>query len=320
MLQEIAGIRFGFAKLSGPNTLNYYIDWLNNEMHGEMEYLKRHLNIKSNYGLKYKNTKTAIMLAFSYVPHPYQNKVFQGLNIARYAQGDDYHDWIITKLNNISQKLKSIFPTEEFYTLTDSAPILERDLARESGLGFFGKNTCLIDRKTGSYFLIGEILTTMELETPKVEHKGFCGTCRRCIDACPTSALVKPYVLDSRKCISYLTIESKKVPPIELRDKIGNNFFGCDICQEVCPWNESLKDKKHNAIEDLKLLLKMSDEELRHYIKGSPLERAKPSGLRRNALIVIGNQKLTELQSSIEPYANDPYLGELAKWTISKLT
>ncbi|MEQ1665531.1 MAG: 4Fe-4S double cluster binding domain-containing protein, partial [Bdellovibrionales bacterium] len=215
-----------------------------------------------------------------------------------------------------------------------------------AGLGWVGKNTCLIDQKRGSFFLIAEILTTMDFTnspgiaqntlnsktTLSVIHPDRCGTCTRCIDACPTQALVAPKKLDARLCISYLTIESKTVPSLELREKIGDLFFGCDICQTVCPWNEkiytdsaesiSVADSSNSSTDlasDLKFILNSSNNILEKTLRLSPLMRARGFGLKRNAMIVAANRRLADLIGDIEPYLHDPRLGELAAWAIEKL-
>lgn len=287
-----------------------------------MNYLVRHRGTKANLATKYPDTKSAIVIAHNYVPHPSKEKnPFPNLNIALYAQGLDYHSWLKEKLEEIIVKLKEQYPNEKFWACTDSSPVLERDLASQAGLGWFGKNTCLIERKSGSFFFISEILTTLKLEPSAPSSKNYCGTCTRCIDACPTNAITSPYVLDARKCISYLTIEAKNSPAPDLRKQIGNHFFGCDICQTVCPWNEELTPYKltPKAIEELKFILNVTDEELKTKIKGTALERSKPTGLRRNALLVIANEKILDLGSLVENYVSHEALGELANWTLNSL-
>ncbi len=323
ILSKFSVFRYGFATLGTPATLPQYDNWLANNYYGEMDYLKRHRDTKSNLSIKYPHAQSAIVIAYNYVPHPSLDKnPFPHLRVALYAQGMDYHDWLKVKLEEIVSTLKLHFPDETFWICTDSSPVLERDLARQAGLGWFGKNTCLIERKTGSYFFISEILTTLPVKPSAPSVKTFCGTCTRCIDACPTGALLEPHVLDARKCTSYLTIESKATPPPELRGRIGNHFFGCDICQTVCPWNEELKPYEFlpAAIEELRFILKATDEELKNKIKGTAMERAKPFGLKRNALIVAGNEKIQTLKAEIETYLDHSSLGELADWSLKAIT
>jgi epoxyqueuosine reductase len=222
---------------------------------------------------------------------------------------------------------------------TDSGPVLERDLAARAGLGFVGKNTCLIDRKKGSLFFIAEIYTTLTLPIAKIDpdevKKDFCGTCTRCIDACPTGALIAPKDLDARLCISYLTIESRKTVPPELRNKIGDWLFGCDICQIVCPWNikahgsvllnsfstESQEPGERDTAltQDLRYLLTTSSRQLERDFAGTPLARAGGFGLKRNALVVIANRRIETLLKEVEALLPHPKLGELAQWTLLEL-
>ncbi|OQW48572.1 MAG: hypothetical protein A4S09_04020 [Proteobacteria bacterium SG_bin7] len=287
-----------------------------------MDYLVRHRDIKANLKTKYLGANSAIVMAYPYVPHPSkENNPFPNLNVALYAQGLDYHNWLKKKVEEIIAKLKEHFPNENFWSCTDSSPVLERDLAQNSGLGWFGKNTCLIDRKAGSFFFICEIVTTLNLEPSVSSPKSFCGTCTRCIDSCPTNAIISPHVLDARRCISYLTIEAKSIAKAELRPLIGSHFFGCDICQTVCPWNEELEPYMLNqdGINELQFILDSSDEELKNKIRGTALERAKPLGLKRNALIVTANQQITSLKHSVKRYLGHKILRELTKWALERL-
>jgi len=242
MQQQISAIltaagldHFGFAKIQKPISFTIYESWVNEGLHGDMTYLQRHIPDKEDPTRLLAKAKSAILIAYNYRPHPHPIDLLSSLNIATYAKGEDYHFWINIKSQALIKTLKESFPKEEFLAATDSSPIMERDLAYQAGLGWIGKNTCLIDQTRGSFYFIAEILSTIDLgEFTSIAHPDRCGTCTRCIDACPTQALVAPKKLDARKCISYLTIESKTIPPIELRDKIGDHFFGCDICQDVC--------------------------------------------------------------------------------------
>lgn len=298
-----------------------------------MEYLARHLPQKENPENFLPQARSAIVVACEYIPHPAPQTPapLKDLRVAFYARGADYHEWLKAKLDAVIDDLKKLYPDEEFVAATDSSPVLERDLAYRAGLGWVGKNTCLIDQKRGSFFLLGEILTSLEAETAQVLHPDRCGTCTKCLDACPTQALIEPRKMDARLCISYLTIESKAVPAIELREKMGDNFFGCDICQAVCPWNEkafgaTVRDEqatilkvKHEAVAELRFILRSSNKALERHFKHSPLARARGFGLKRNALIVAANQGLSELVSDIRPLTTDPRLGELACWALKRL-
>ncbi|OFZ12409.1 MAG: tRNA epoxyqueuosine(34) reductase QueG [Bdellovibrionales bacterium RBG_16_40_8] len=330
ILDSMGFSHYGMAKLATPISLSFYKSWLENEYHGDMEYLRRHLPQKENPIKLLPHASSAIVIGFNYLPHPKKLINFKRLRVAEYAAGEDYHIWLKEHLDSIAQKLKEIFPQEEFLSATDSRPILERDLAYRAGLGWVGKNTCVIHQKHGSFFLIGEILTTLDLYTTTVLHPDRCGSCNKCIEACPTKALISPLKLDARLCISYLTIESKKIPPLELRRKIGNHFFGCDICQSVCPWNikifeanttesDTKSQYKNELVSDLRFILHATNSELMKHFANSPLSRARGFGLKRNALIVAANQNIKTLRPEIVALTSDPRLGELAQWALQQL-
>jgi epoxyqueuosine reductase len=271
-----------------------------------------------------------------YFPHPEKvsNFPIKQLRTSLYAQGYDYHFWFRERMNQICNQLKTQFPDEEFLAFTDSSPVLERDLARRAQLGWIGKNTCLIHPKKGSLFFIGEIYTSLKADQTTYEPlPDFCGTCTRCIDVCPTQALIEPRKMDARKCISYLTIESRSIPQENLRDKIGDWFFGCDLCQTVCPWNKKIfKEKitaermlpleeqdKNQLIDELRYILNSSGKKLEKDFWGTPLARAGSFGLKRNALIVIGNRNLLTLKTEVMSLVQHEKLGPLALWTLNKL-
>ena len=338
-LLELRGhSQYGFCKLREPLFFEFYENWLKEGLNGEMEYLIRHAPVKKNPDQLLPKAKSAIVIAFKYLPHPKPQSQPSALRIAFYARGEDYHTWIKEKLEAIIKDLRELFPDEVFLAATDSSPVMERDFAHQAGLGWFGKNTCLIDKKNGSHFLLGEILTSVDLfknDVQKPLPQDHCGTCNRCITACPTQAIIEPRKIDARRCISYLTIESKTVPPRELREAMGDNFFGCDICQNVCPWNEKIhgfkvKDEASVKLKpsleqskelenELREILTSSNKQLEKKYQSTPLERAKGFGLKRNALVVAANMGLKELKSEITAYKNDPKLGELAAWALSRL-
>ncbi len=323
---------FGWAPLTPALSMTHYELWLKRGFHGDMAYLERHLPIK-----KALSAHSAIVVAAFYKPAARAERwdakaidQFQHLNIASYARIDDYHVWLTGQLNKAAHALKQRFRDEEFSVATDSKPILERDLAYRAGLGWVGKNSCVIDERKGSYFLIGEIVTSLRLPVAGVTAPDRCGRCRRCMDACPTQAIVEPRVVDARKCISYLTIESKSVPAPELRKSIGSHFFGCDICQDVCPWNQKVisptidetpKDESptHELIGELRWILDSSSKSLERALEHTPLSRARGFGLKRNAIVIAGNLRLRELKDKISRYLTDPRLGELASWALHEI-
>jgi epoxyqueuosine reductase len=337
---------WGASSLENPISLEFYRQWIEQNYHGEMEYLKRHLPLKENPKLINERLESALIFAHPYVPHPKplksESETLSSLRKAFYAKGEDYHFWLKEKLEVIAARLREQFPHEVFLCLSDSSPILERDLAYRAGLGWVGKNTCLIDPQHGSFFLIGEIVTSLHLESTLKTAPDFCGTCTRCMDVCPTKAIEAPRLLNAQKCISYLTIESRELPPPELRAGIGDWFFGCDLCQTVCPWNEKAFRKeihiwprppletahrrelsesaRQDLIHELREILTLSGKKIEKKYHGSPLKRAGPFGLRRNAIIVATNHDLHELKPEISNWERDEKLRELVHWSLSGLS
>lgn len=315
----------------GLDTLDAYEKWLEKGHHGEMEYLARHLALKRDPALLLPGVQSLILVTKSYVPAAKPHGVFSNLRLAAYARGRDYHEEFGDELKSLAKHLEELFPGAGFRAGTDSLPVLERDLARQAGLGWVGKNSCLIHPKKGSFFFIGAILSTVPVTREIAPIPDFCGTCTRCLDACPTGALEAPRELNATKCISYWTIESRKTPPPALAEKFGDWFFGCDVCQSVCPWNQKpfrgetvleaapVLEGADGMTGELRDVLRLSDTDLRQLLKPTPLSRAKPQGLRRNALIVVGNRRLHELRPEVEALLDDPELGELALRTLAHL-
>lgn len=374
---------WGWTPLETPQTYDHYTSWIESGYSAEMHYLKDHLILKKLPQNLRPELQSAFVFAFSYLPHPEpQAHPLSSLKTAQYAQGFDYHFWIKARLNKMISLLKVYFPGESFYVFTDSAPIMERDLASKARLGWFGKNTCLIHPKKGSFFLIGEILTSWrpnrteivqtKTQEAQVSLPDLCGKCQLCLESCPTKALVAPRVLDANKCISFWTIETQNTPPLEIREKIGDHFFGCDICQTVCPWNgkilknllqnqpsqmqtheishqpheqvhrqepkpkQELEYKQEQGLnsqplshheaaqllteESLIWLLESSNNQIKKNLNGSPLLRAGVTGLKKNALIVIGNKKIVKLKPQVQKYLQHSSLQELAIWCLEKLS
>lgn len=335
-LQTEGFSHFGVSALERPLSMSFYYDWLAEGLHGDMKYLAEHAATKEHPQSKWPRAQSALVFAIPYFPHPAPGETPLPVSAARislYAQGMDYHFWFKEKMTRLCEALRTIFPTEEFLAFTDSSPILERDLARRAGLGWVGKNTCLIHPKKGSLFFLGEIYTSLKLKTEMEPLPDFCGKCQKCIDICPTGALTEPRKMDARRCISYLTIESREVPEESLRPQIGDWFFGCDLCQTVCPWNEKIfkgqlttekllsltEDKEENLEKDLGYILRTSGKQLGRDFLGTPLARAGSFGLKRNALIVIANRKIKSLQDEVRNLQTHPKLGELATWTLKQL-
>lgn len=331
------------ANLTRPLTIDFYNKWLSQNYHGEMTYLQNHAPTKETPQLLDPNLKSAITIAQNYFPSVEATETSYPARIALYARNNDYHFWLKEKLNKAIEDLKIQFPDHIFLPHVDSGPVLERDLAHKAGLGWFGKNTCLIHPQKGSLFFIAEILTSLELEQLKPEPMepipDFCGNCTKCIDICPTQAIKEPHVLKADECISYLTIESKKTPPLELRTKIKDWFFGCDLCQTVCPWNQKVfrQNKitttplisteminsglsRSEQIDFFRSILISSNKQIQKRFYGTALFRAGGFGLKRNALIVIANLKMTELKAEVQMQEQDPKLSELAVWCVEQLS
>lgn len=335
-LTELGFSHFGFSSLSKPLSFEFYQEWLQEGLHGDMKYLEEHAPIKESPQIKWPRAQSALVFAIPYFPHPEGKEDFplKNARISLYAQGMDYHFWFRERMQKLCASLKEQFPDEEFLSFTDSSPILERDLAKRAGLGWVGKNTCLIHPKKGSLFFIGEIYTSLKMNTEFEPLPDFCGTCTRCIDICPTGALLEPRKMDARKCISYLTIESRSVPPEDLREKIGDWFFGCDLCQTVCPWNQKIfkgklstelqlslsADDTAALTEDLRYILTSSGKKLEKDFWGTPLARAGSFGLKRNALVVVANKNLSALHKEVEGLLEHEKLRSLALWTLEKIS
>ncbi len=282
--------------------------------------------------------RSVVVCAINYnTGNPYSTEVHDSDHgwISRYAWGrEDYHDSVLRRLKQVEAAMHQTVPAELQPTLTtrsyvDTGPIVERVYAKYAGVGWIGKNTCIIDQKKGSWLFLGVILTSLEL-APDVPAPDRCGTCTRCIDACPTDALLGPYQLDANKCISYLTIEKRGSIPVGLRAGMGRHVFGCDICQDVCPWNRKAPASMVPEFEPraglvnpaLTWLAEMSAEEFRGAFRGSPIRRTKLNGLRRNAAIAMGNSGNQEFLPVLDQLAGDEdeSVAESALWARTRLT
>jgi epoxyqueuosine reductase len=278
-------------------------------------------------GIEFKDQRTSTSIANSELRNPH----FKG-RVAAYAAGPDYHRFLWDRLNALADWLKAEAPGSSAHGVTDTAPLLERDFARRAGLGWVGKNTMLINRERGSFFFLGALLTDLELRPDPPHEASHCGTCTACLDACPTAAFPEPGVLDARRCVSYLTIELRSPIPEEHRPALGGHVYGCDICQEVCPYNQpapSTTDTPWQPRAGLDLprlvdLWRRPDAELRALLKGSAMTRAKLVGLRRNLAVAIGNggdpDALALLQepSADRPSTQDPLVQEHITWAIER--
>ncbi len=320
---------FGFTSLVAPKTILEYETALNENRMADMTYLSHHLEAKKNPQSYWGTTLNAIVALEPYIPHPYpllnENPFFiKSLQIASYAKGQDYHIHFKHKLQNIANELQDTFKNHKFIPFTDSAPILERDLAFKAGLGWFGKNTCLINKNQGSFFFIGQILTDLSLPLNQTTSPNHCGQCQNCIKSCPTQALIQPGIIDANKCLSYWSIEAKNSPPDEIKERFGTWLFGCDICQQVCPWNKNVsspdfKVNREQMTKDLYLILTSSNNALTKKIKATALSRAGAKKLKRTAIILAGIHSLNELKKEIDIYKNDSSLKDAVNWFFSKI-
>lgn len=292
----------GITRLGPADSAPAFDDWLARGFAGDMDYLPRGAEKRRDSRLPFAGAVSAIVVGLNY------GGTSESGPVARYARGNDYHELMWEKLDTLREWIElEVGHPVRGRSYVDTGPILERDLARRAGLGWFGKNTNLINPKLGSFFFIGALFVDIELDPDAPFEADRCGSCTRCLDACPTSAFVAPRVLDATRCISYLTIEAKGDIPKQLRPAIGDLLYGCDICQDVCPWNVSFsQDLRESAFapraaisgKDARTLareiLAMDEEQFRSVFKDSPMKRAKLSGLKRNAAVVLGNASHTD--------------------------
>ncbi|HEY4416601.1 MAG TPA: tRNA epoxyqueuosine(34) reductase QueG [Verrucomicrobiae bacterium] len=333
-----------FTSASAPASAKKFQSWLAEKKHGEMAWLERNAEKRIEPQRVLAGAKSVIVLATSYEQaelsremdsvdqsssHPLpQTQHFSGV-VARYARYDDYHDILGERLKSLTDFVNHVGgqPTESLWYV-DTGPLLERDLAQRAGLGFVGKHTNLISRKLGNWIFLSEIITTLELE-PDAAEKNRCGSCTRCLTACPTNAIPAPFQLDARKCISYLTIELKGSIPIDLRPAIGNRIYGCDDCLAACPWNKFARAgnlmKSHAqadlAAPDLIGLLQLDNAGFKARFKNSPILRTKRRGLLRNVCVALGNIGDATALPHLQRAATDaePLIVEHARWAMTQI-
>jgi epoxyqueuosine reductase len=343
---ELAGI----APVRDFAELNHFPDWIASGHDGEMRYLEARDQAGQLKRASLRSTapwaQSVIVCAINYnTEHPYSTQVNdpeQGW-ISRYAWSrEDYHDAVMRRLRMVEARLQGGVAEQEHALATshntpalqtrcyvDTGPLVERVYAKYAGVGWIGKNTCILNQKLGSWLFLGVILTSLELE-PDLPAPDRCGTCTRCIEACPTNAFVAPYQLDSNKCISYLTIEKRGAIPEEMREGMGRHVFGCDICQDVCPWNRKapatsaaeFQPREGLVNPALDWLAQISAEEFHEKFRGSPVRRTKRTGLRRNAAIAMGNSGDKRFLPTLKRLAadEDPVVAESATWAMESLS
>ncbi len=328
------------AACKAPPHAMEFREWLGESAHGEMNYMQRGEEKRCDPQKVLAGAKSIVVFALNYFQGNESGIGFQPMDdwqdahatpaatgrIARYAWGDDYHEVIAEKLDKIDNFLREFGGEQKCYV--DTGPVLERDYAAQAGIGWHGKSTMLIDQRLGTWFFLAEILTTLELpaDEPVPNH---CGTCERCITACPTGAITAPHRVDARRCISYLTIELKGVIPLDLRPLIGDRIFGCDDCLDACPWNRFAQESREAAFSarksttgmSLREYLELSDAEFRALFRNSPIKRIKRRGFLRNVCVALGNAGDISDIPALERAARDPepLIAEHARWAIDRI-
>ncbi len=302
LTQEAVRLGFALARATpavAPSGINHLCDWLDAGYAGQMRYLGDRLEAYADPRHVLDGVGSLLLLATAYrTEEPVEPQPGQG-RVSRFGWGQDYHDVIHGRLKRLAALHRQLVPEAAVRGVVDTAPLLEREFAQRAGLGWIGKNTMLLNRSHGSWLFLAALLTTEPLEYAASPEDNHCGSCRACLDACPTGALVGPYQLDARQCISYLTIELRESIPSELRESIGDRVFGCDACQDACPWNRRAAGTTEQSFHpadgtnplDLCQLFTLDEEAFRQRFRHTPFWRSRRRGLLRNAAIVLGNQK-----------------------------
>jgi len=348
----------GIAPVADFAELQAFPPWIADAKHGEMKYMEARNDVgdlkRASLARVAPWARSVVVCAINYnTAQPYSNQS-QPENeqltnatrgwISRYAWGhQDYHDSVLRRLRQLEDALRGLIAADskdatcappQLRSYVDTGPLIERVYAKYAGVGWLGKNTCIINQQLGSWLFLGVILTSLEFtqdeQLPNLPAPDRCGTCTRCIVACPTQAITAPGVLDARLCISYLTIEKRGEIPLELRSGIGRHVFGCDICQDVCPWNRKapatsapeFTPRKGLVNPALDWLAEMQQDEFRSVFRGSPIRRAKLSSLRRNAVISMGNSGDEKFLPTLRKLADDPdpIVADHARWALTQLT
>jgi len=331
---ELAGVAPAAPGPEGAPERKWYHQWVEAGFAGEMRYLIDHrAAAREDPRYLLASARSIVCVGKLYnTPWPYSTQFDAGDRawISRYAWGEDYHGVLRRGLERLDAMLRKRAGAEfESKICVDTAPLLERSYARLAGLGWIGKNTCLINQAAGSWFFLGELLVSLAIH-PDAPPPDRCGTCTRCIDACPTAAIVPGgpgFAVDSRRCISYLTIELRGAVPAEHRAGTGGHVFGCDICQDVCPWNRRAAATTDRAFEPrefappLEKLAAVTEDEFRSMFGGTPVTRARYAGFLRNVAIAMGNRNLERFRAPLENLAasRDPLVAAHARWALEQL-
>ncbi len=312
-----------------PLGVTRFAEWLDAGYGGQMRYLADRREAYTHPCSVLEGVRSVLMLGMSYATTPPRPAGANEGRVSRYAWGDqDYHDLIHDRLKQLTAFLQSHAPTARARGVVDTAPLLEREFAQLAGLGWIGKNTLLLNKRAGSYFFLAALLTDVVLEYDDPHRANHCGTCTACLDACPTDAFPQPYVLDARRCISYLTIELRDSIPAELRAGMGDWIFGCDVCQDVCPWNRRAPRTPEPAFQprddldplDLIELFDLDDAAFRARFRRTPLWRSKRRGLLRNAAIALGNRPTERAVTPLTRGLHDPepLIRAACAWALGK--
>jgi epoxyqueuosine reductase len=322
--------RAGVAGLEASAHGEAFLRWLARGDQAGMGWFERRAEARLEPAKVYPGTRSVLCVALQYSPLAGEEEAAGDLwpRVARYARGRDYHDVMQERLEALEARIAEAFPGTVARRYTDTGPVLERELAARAGLGAVGKNTNLLHPEVGSWFLLGEIFLSLDL-APEVPLADLCGTCTRCLEACPTGALPEPYRLDSNRCISYWTIEHRGALPAAVREWVGDWVFGCDVCQEVCPWNTTPEGADHPELRlpeerrelDLAGLLRLSRDEYVERFRGSPMKRAKIQGLKRNAAVAMGNRRQARYVAPLVEalIGEDPVVRCHAAWALGRI-
>jgi epoxyqueuosine reductase len=318
----------GVAPVEPSPESAFYAEWIERGYAGKMGYLEKRADDRADPSRLLPRVRSVVVCALNYESDQPRTTFDRARAwVSRYAWGDDYHVVLGRRLEELAGWIREE-SGEDTRAYVDTGPVLERVFAKYAGIGWFGKNTCIINQGIGSWLFLGCILTDLDLaiDTPVPDR---CGSCTRCIDACPTDAIVEPYVLDSRKCISYLNIELKGPIPDELKEGIGHHLFGCDICQDVCPWNNrapvgaepQLSARQELFWPELETLIELDDDGWRSLVRGTSMKRARVRGLIRNLMVVVGNSGLRKLSPRLDRFLGypDPDVRSHARWAQQKL-
>ena len=319
----------GIAPAVSPPGYAAYEGWLRDGHAAGMAYMHRQAEARSHPDRVMEGVRSVVVCGMVYGKRGQGEIGPNSGKIARYARGADYHDVLWRRLEDLLRWIEAEWPGLKGRAVADTAPLLERDFARMAGLGWIGKNTMLINRKLGSFTVLGALLVDLELSYDQPHSTGHCGTCTRCLDLCPTDAIAGPYRLDASKCLSYWTIEHRGAIPDPMAEQLDGWAFGCDICQDVCPWNRKAPDGREPSLQarpeftspDLIEWLRADPDEFRRRMRRTALSRARRSGLLRNAALILGQRRCLEAESALIALLSDddPVIRGASAWALGRL-